>query len=91
MCVIYYYYYYCLLTCCLLTLLVIDCENYLKKTCMISLFRFPSKSCQKRDVTITLDRTRHQVRPCLLVVTRLVIDAGCIILCYGDILPCGPS
>ena len=27
-------------------------------------------------VTITLDRTRHQARPCLLVVTRLVIEAG---------------
>ena len=39
--------------------------------------RSPKKgSSQKRDVTITLDRTRHQARPCLLVVTGLIIDAG---------------
>jgi len=29
-----------------------------------------------KNVTITLDRTRHQARPFLLVISRLVIDAG---------------
>ena len=28
------------------------------------------------DVAITLDRTKRQARPCLLVVTRLIIEAG---------------
>ncbi len=36
----------------------------------------PPKSFGTRDVTITLDRTRHQARPLLLVISRLVIDAG---------------
>ena len=33
-------------------------------------------SSQKRDVTITLDRTRHQARPFPLVISRLVIESG---------------
>jgi len=39
--------------------------------------RSPKKgSSQKRDVAITLDRTRHQARPFILVVTRLFIEPG---------------
>ena len=54
-------------------------ENWVvtKKHSRRQFFPFPQKgSFQKRDVTITLDRTKHQVRPLLLVVTRLVIEAG---------------
>ena len=48
-----------------------------KKDSRKPFFPSPKKgSSQKRDVTITLDRTRRQARPCLLVVTRLIIEAG---------------
>ena len=51
------------------------CEE---KTLSQTIFPVPPKkgSSGTRDVTITLDRTRHQARPLLLVVSRLIIEAG---------------
>ena len=43
-----------------------------KLVCIFS--RFP-KVFRTRDVTITLDRTRHYARPLLLVISRLFIEA----------------
>ena len=47
-----------------------------KKRPSQTFFPVPLQSSGTRDVTITLDRTRHQARPFLLVISKLVIDIG---------------
>jgi hypothetical protein len=46
-------------------------RHFRRRACVV-----PPKSFGSRHVTITLDRTRHEARPLLLVISRLVIDAG---------------
>ena len=60
---------------CMFTKRKLGCDE--KNTPADNFSRSPKKgSSQKRDVTITLDRTRHQARPFPLVISRLVIESG---------------